>query len=416
MVEHAWAHVPFYRESMSRLGLTPAAIRTDSDLTKLPIVEPEDLNRDPEYFLSDPAPSGGLLEQRTSGSTGEQRIYFRETASLPADATHFTRVLSIAARRAGKRFGLVQASILPPVSSAAKAEVARRASSLPVPRLGVQNTHLSLLDSPEENLARLDQLRPDVIYTFGSYVESLFVHLERTGRAFHQPAAIIYSADPIGEPIRKLVMEDYGIELLGAYQAAEMPQMAFECESHLGLHVNVDLYPMRIVGPDGQDLGDDTDGEVIVSNLVSRGTVLLNYRIGDRARRHAARCTCGRNLPMISLTEGRTDDWLVSGSGALVHPQVIAISVSTTPGIRRYQVVQDEPGRYLMNIVAAPEVDRGDIDAGLRRSLGELLGESPDLEVVFHDSLPASKSGKVRPVISNVSSGLEGAQGPTRQR
>jgi phenylacetate-CoA ligase len=337
---------------------------------------------------------------RTSGSTGEPRSYFRDRRSLVAAAAHFSRVLTIAARAAGKRLGLIQASILPPVSSAVNAQRAYRAGSLVA--LTVRNTHLSLLDPPEVNLARLNELKPDVVFTFGSYVEALFAHLGQSRQAFHPPAAIIYSADPLSDSIRRQASDEYGIQVLSTYQAAEMPLIAFECEHHSGLHANVDLYPLRIVGPGGEEVGTGEDGEVIVSNLVNRGTVLLNYRLGDLARRLPAACACGRNLPLVSLAEGRSEDWLVTEAGSLVHPQAISMWVHKIPGIWRYQAVQEEPTRFTMNLVAAPGTDRTAIRAQVERELEAVLGEHVELEISFSDSLPRSRSGKVQPVISKV--------------
>lgn len=38
LITHAYGHVPFYREEMDKLQLTPADIRTKEDLRLLPIV------------------------------------------------------------------------------------------------------------------------------------------------------------------------------------------------------------------------------------------------------------------------------------------------------------------------------------------------------------------------------------------
>ena len=52
MVAHAYEHVPYYRETMRRLGLAPGDIAVGGDLAKLPLIEREQLQRDPEYFVS----------------------------------------------------------------------------------------------------------------------------------------------------------------------------------------------------------------------------------------------------------------------------------------------------------------------------------------------------------------------------
>ena len=54
---------------------------------------------------------------------------------------------------------------------------------------------------------------------------------------------------------------------------------------------------------------------MVVSNLVNRGTVLLNYRVGDLAARLPEPCGCGRALPLLSEVQGRRTEWLESSSG-----------------------------------------------------------------------------------------------------
>src|SRR3954454_22699023 len=70
IVEYAWDRVPYYAETMKRRGLTPADIRNEGDRAKLPILDPEHLRRDPDYFVSQKGLRSGFLVHRTSGSTG----------------------------------------------------------------------------------------------------------------------------------------------------------------------------------------------------------------------------------------------------------------------------------------------------------------------------------------------------------
>ena len=69
-VAHAYEHVPYYRETMRRLGLGPADFETASDLAKLPLIEREQLQRDPEYFVSRAEP---LAELRRASHEREHR-------------------------------------------------------------------------------------------------------------------------------------------------------------------------------------------------------------------------------------------------------------------------------------------------------------------------------------------------------
>jgi phenylacetate-CoA ligase len=168
--------------------------------------------------------------------------------------------------------------------------------------------------------------------------------------------------------------------VLSAYQAIESGQVAFECE-------------------EGRELAEGHSGDVVISDLTNRATVLLNYRLGDVA---AARppCPCGRTLPMISLLEGRSVEWLSGPSGERFHPQTALAVLRFEAGIRRYQVVQRSPTHLDVAVVLAPGVDEA---RSHRESKAALAGQFPPsmrITVRSVDDLPRTPGGKVRPVVS----------------
>jgi phenylacetate-coenzyme A ligase PaaK-like adenylate-forming protein len=170
--------------------------------------------------------------------------------------------------------------------------------------------------------------------------------------------------------------------------------MGFECEAHRGFHLNTDLYPLRVVGAGETEVADGDNGDVVVSNLVSRGTMLLNYRLGDVAAKLPGPCPCGRTLPMLSFLDGRTDDWVATATGGLIHPQAVRTLFTEERDVWRHQTVQDSPSRFRVTIVAAPGCDRPALQARLDR-----FGEQTALEVAFVRDLPRTAGGKVRAVM-----------------
>jgi phenylacetate-CoA ligase len=170
--------------------------------------------------------------------------------------------------------------------------------------------------------------------------------------------------------------------------------IGWQCERQAGYHLNVDLCPIRVVDADARDLPAGEPGEVVVSNLVNRGTVVLNYRLGDLAARLPEPCGCGRVLPLLSDVQGRRTDWLESRSGHPIHPQMLRNVLRSVDGVRRFQLVQDEPGEVLVIAVVAPDAAR---DAIRSRVADEVrrLDASMHARVEFADSLARTDGGKV---------------------
>jgi phenylacetate-CoA ligase len=167
--------------------------------------------------------------------------------------------------------------------------------------------------------------------------------------------------------------------------------------------MNVDLCPIRIVDGEAREVPLGEPGEVVVSNLVNRGTVVLNYRLGDLAAQLPGPCRCGRALPMLSDVQGRRTDWLETRSGSPIHPQMLRNVLRSVDGVRRFQLVQEKPGEVRVIVVIAPHAARDAIRARIVddvRGLDAAIG----VDVEFAENLPRTKGGKVRTTLRHEAS------------
>ena len=108
IIRYAYRWVPYYRETLDRLGLTPRDFRTFSDLRKLPLISVADLQERPEAFRSTQfrdRPMTDVALQRFDWQPSRrlarravplhERCYGRARA-LPAPAAHRQRSGAIA--------------------------------------------------------------------------------------------------------------------------------------------------------------------------------------------------------------------------------------------------------------------------------------------------------------------------------
>ena len=162
----------------------------------------------------------------------------------------------------------------------------------------------------------------------------------------------------------------------------------------------MDLYPVRLVDTEGRPTPAGASGEVVVSNLVNRGTVLLNYRLDDVAAMLPGPCACGRSLPRLSAPAGRTDDVIALESGGFLHPQAIRDLFTEERGLWQYQVVQEGGGRFRVDVVAARGCDRPATVDRIARRFAERFGAGVVARVRFVDDVARTVQGKVRAVLS----------------
>lgn len=400
IVAHAYRHVPYYREIMDRMGLEPDGFRAAADLAKLPLLERSQVLRDPLYFVSRAQPLEGHLQVRSSGSTGSPCTFYLGAHALFLYAATNARSRAVWAPLVGKTAGYRKTMFLSSVSSSGRVQGFYRQHLLIPPGLRLVRQYLSLLDPPEVNVRHINQFKPDVISCYGSYLAMLFRHLRDSGKPFHRPKVLLYTSDALPDSARRLISDEFGIPVFSSYEANESYNIGFECEEHSGLHVNVDLCHVRIVDAEGRMLPTGESGEVVISNLVNRATVLLNYRLSDVAAMVPARCPCGRSLPLLTHVQGRGDDWLRLPSGELIHPQAIPSLIKYRPGIWQYQVVQETPIDFRVVLVIDDYNEREDIAQHIQQQFRGRFGEEVTVEVQFVDEIERTSAEKVRPVVS----------------
>ena len=396
-IRYAYRYVPYYRDTMDRLGIAPDNLRTASDLARLPLIEHSEVQRDPERFTSSARPLEYYLRHQTGGSSGAPVTVYHDPFALVRAAAYHQRSGALRRAVAGRRFGCRTLKIGFPD---ALYERPRNASAtrLALPP-GARRRVVSILDPVERNVRRINDFRPHILSSFGSYLEELFVYLHATGEPFHRPALVTYGADAMSPAARSLITGTFGIPVLSGYGSYEAFGLGFECTAHLGYHINVDLNPLRLVDPEGGELPLGERGEVVISNLVNRGTILLNYRLGDLAAWLPEPCPCGRKLPLLSFIKGRVADWLVTPAGERLHPQTVADVLDEETQVVRYQAVQTTPSRLSIRLVTGPGAARDVIKTHVERRLEERLGREIVTEVQFVDDLPRTAGGKVRTVV-----------------
>ena len=70
LLEHAYENVPYYHNLFKEIGLLPKDISCIEDLAKIPILDKEQVRKDPLPFIAKNFRNRDLIVEYTSGSTG----------------------------------------------------------------------------------------------------------------------------------------------------------------------------------------------------------------------------------------------------------------------------------------------------------------------------------------------------------
>jgi phenylacetate-CoA ligase len=409
VVRHAWQQVPYYGETMKRLGLRPEDFRTAVDLAKLPVLERDELLDEPERFTARNYRNRTPLRAHSSGTSGRARyVDYTHSALFRALAHGMRRRLGMRSTL-GRAYGYRELVLAREDGLSAQIRNFFDTNMWTPRRLDLRRLLLSPhIDSVSELVERINEFRPDVIRAYGSVAGILFRRAREQGLRLHRPGAVVYGGDSMPEADRQLIEHDYGVPVYSTYQSAEALQIAFTCEERRGFHISVDDVALRVLRDDGSEALPGESGHLILSNLTNFAMVILNYRIGDMVALGAGRCRCGRNLALLERIDGRSDDLVATPAGGLFHSLSLLPLVQKVEGIVQVQLVQTHLDRVVIRAVSRRDASRA---AAAQRMLAELrsrLGDGMRIEVEWVDVILPGANSKVKAVVSEVANGGQG--------
>lgn len=411
IVRFAARYVPYYRELFRRSELNPDSFSTVEDLSCLPVITPLQVRKDACQFESK-GKKLDTLKLVSSGTTGVPRWIYHDAAALFQNAAHGERSEFFYSSTACRRKDLREALIVAPLKSSVQMvqKFNRNKAWLPE-RISIHRKYFSLLDNMGDVVREINEFKPHVIRSYGSGLNMLCQHAFRTGQKFHYPELMLYSADAMSPSLKRIVMENLGIPVYSFYSSVECPQLGYECEKHLGYHLNEDAYPIRIVDENYRNVPDGEMGKVLISNLVNRGTVLLNYELGDEGRIIPGPCSCDRTQRVLSLEIFKVGDSITMEDGYSIHPLRFIKALTDGKDLWQHQIVQKDNNSFKIYLVADPAADRASMIKRLNEEFEQWFQGRIQFTLEFVDRIEPTAGGKQRAMVF-----MERMRGPEDRR
>ena len=399
IVSFASRHVPYYRKLFQTSNFRQQDFRTIEDLNRLPVLKPLQVRKNPGQFRPDGI-TMDTLKLASSGTTGVPRWVHHDVVSLFNNVAHGERNRFYYSHgQLGSR-NLKEAVITVPLGSAMEEVQHYNRTKAWIPwSARIERKYFSMLDSPESIIRGINEFKPDAIWSYGSGLNLLFEEVFRSGCDIYLPKFMVYTSDSITIPLKRKIIKELGTPIFSIYGSVECLNIGFECTEHQGYHLNEDCYPVRIVDDCYQPLPDGEVGRVVVSNLVNRATVLLNYELGDEGKILPGKCGCGRTQRMLSLNISRVADRLTLEDGELFDPIRFAEAVYHEKDLWQHQVVQKSGNEFELFLVADPAADKDAMKNRLIDEFEKWFQGKIRVDMRFVDHIELTPGGKQRAVV-----------------
>jgi phenylacetate-CoA ligase len=353
----ASAH-PHYKRVFAEHGISPDALRTLDDLSRLPLTQKAELLANPEDFRLQLESIEQLsLEERvthdlvyTAGTTNEPAPFYFTTYD------HFSRLAQL--RETCEIAGLTPDDLIAnlfPLSRLPHAGFqsalwgacsvgAKMVAGLSGPRHAAYPVQNSL----DDVVTLIERQRATVLWGIGTYLRQVVLRAQERGSNLSKIRTLLMMGEACPDGMRADVqarLADLGasrVQVLNGYGFTELQGPAIECAPGAGFHVSAAAnYHLQILDPGtNQPMPEGIEGLLVLTHLDRRGTVLLRYVVGDCVALSNEPCpSCGRCGPRFVTSPYRVDQ-LVRVKGTLINPARIQEELSNLQqhGLIEYQI------------------------------------------------------------------------------
>jgi len=408
ITNHAYNNVPLYKEKFDALGIEPEDIRSLEDVQKLPFTTKQEVrNGIPDRSMARGSDLGDCIRASTSGTSGGPMAVFYDKRFMDycMAAWRFRKRLAIGVKPWQKVMVIGYGGLIAPKKGQDQSgEMARmkrksqgRESLGPIVHLlRDREKRVTVGSDANEVLTQILEFDPKLIRGTPSYLRLLAEAMAERGIEGLGDRVVRTEGEVTDEETRRYLESSFKCKVFDEYSSWDFGNGAWQCTKREGYHIDADLLILEVVRGNEQ-VSPGERGEIVVTNLLNYAMPLIRYRVGDIGVLDDKTCSCGRGLPLLKSIEGREADCFTLPSGQLVTPRTIMTVIQGTPGVSRYQAVQESMNQVRIELMRRgnePDVSKDELVARCHN----ILGEDIEIEVSITDR--KNLKAKFRPVIS----------------
>lgn len=336
IVEYVYHNVPFYRNKMQEMDVTPDDINTIEDIHKLPFTTKQDLRDNYPYGLQAAPQSEIVRIHASTGTTGKPTIVGYTRKDIGVWSECMSRSLTAFGVTRDDTFSVAYGYGLFTGGLGA--------------HYGVENLGASVVPASTGNTEKHVRLISDLGITGIACTPSYALHLAETMEKMGIDIKSLrlrigaFGAEPWTENMRKEIESRLHLNAYNIYGLSEImgPSVSYECECKNGSHINEDHFFPEVIDPETlESVQDGTTGELVFTTLTKGGMPLLRYRTRDLCKLDHTVCPCGRTSVRMSRILGRSDDMLIIRGINVFPSQIESVILSMKEFEPQYRLIID---------------------------------------------------------------------------
>jgi phenylacetate-CoA ligase len=394
MVDFAYQNVPYYHKLFNRLGLKPGDIRTVRDLDKLPFLNKEIINKNPDDFKPLHLRKIKYTTAATGGTTGTPLQYRLSSFDRFLSGALLYRGWGYGGYQLGDRMVFLAGSSLDINTRSFLVtrahEVARNIKKLSAFDMG---------DKEMQDYARIiNSFKPGYLRGYASSLYFFACWLEKNDVKIEPPQGVFTTAEKLYPLMKEKISSVFSCPVFDTYGLNDGGVSAFECEEHSGLHIDTERGIMEVVDDSGEQISKG-EGRIIATSLYNYAMPFLRYDTGDEGHILDEPCACGRGYKLLKHVNGRTVGVLLTPEGRSVHGEFFSHIFWDQRGVKEFQVVQETLEQIIIKIVPDERFEERQLDRIRRVVSSRSAGWKLEFRIVDH--IDRTGSGKYKFIKNN---------------
>ena len=327
-------HSAFYKRLFKEHNINVSAIKTLSDLTKLPTTCKDDLQRDNDAFRC--VPKSAIVDYASTSGTLGTPVTFGLTDN-DLNRLAYNEAISLACA------GIKKGDVVQLMTTIDRRFMAGLAYFLGVRQLGASIVRVGA-GIPELQWDSIRLYEPTYLIAVPSFLLKMIAYAEKNRIDYE--ASSVKGVVCIGESLRnqdfsntllaeKIAEKWKGIKLYSTYASTEMSTTFTECEYQQGGHHHPELIITEVLDDAGNRVGENESGELTITTLGVEAMPLVRFRTGDIVTMHTGTCACGRNTARVSPVLGRKQQ-MIKYKGTTLYPPVLMDLLTNFEEIENY--------------------------------------------------------------------------------
>ena len=396
-LQHAYDHVPHYKQAFDTAGVHPSDLTTLADIAKFPFTTKHDLRANYPFGMFAVPREQVARIHASSGTTGKPTVVGYTLKDIDTWANLVARSIRAAGARAGDLVHVAYGYGLFTGGLGAHYGV-ERAGCTVIPMSGGQT---------EKQVQLITDFQPSIIMCTPSYMQVLIEEFERQGLDAKTSSLKlgIFGAEPWTEAMRTEIETNAGIDAVDIYGLSEVmgPGVASECiESKDGPVIWEDHFYPEIIDPEtGELLPDGKEGELVFTSLTKEALPIIRYRTRDLTRLLPP---TSRSMRRMGKIVGRSDDMLIIRGVNVFPTQIEEIVLQHSQLSGQYQLVVTRDGhldavQVRCELLPTATISPQEANAWLTERIKTLVGITTQVSVEAPNSIERTLVGKARRVV-----------------